>query len=82
MTYQIARESFYNTLKKDFLTEHDLKDCMVTIQYVGEVCHIDTEAHEMEKALWCRILKQLATSNPVAEVALETSDINFKRSYA
>jgi hypothetical protein len=64
-------DNFYNYLKKDQLTENDIQDCLSVMRQV-----IDPNViHIMEKALWQRVLMQLAVSNPIAEVALQSINI-------
>lgn len=76
---KVARDTFYNKIKKDTFTEADV---ISSIDLIKIMVKDDESAHCMEKALWQRVLQELAKNNPIAQVALETNNIEFSRWYA
>jgi 2-phospho-L-lactate guanylyltransferase (CobY/MobA/RfbA family) len=77
---KIARESFIKQMQKEVFTEADTISCVDLIKVVGP--EDDEMAHSMEKALWQRVLKELAKDNAMAETALHTLDVDFSRWFA
>lgn len=74
-----ARDAFYNKLKKETFTEFDVISAVDLIKIASKY---NEYAHQMEKALWLRVLQELGKNNPMAATALETNNIEFNRWYA
>ena len=75
-----AYAAFMNRLQKELFTEADV---LVSLEDIRTVAPGDDEsAHVMEKALWMRVLQELAKSTGIAHAALKTGDIEFSRWFA